>query len=915
MMPILNFLIKLFNKHFVLLLVLIAFVSYGQMLFMQPWQDDNALLFKLAHINEPAGYFGIGPIGNGLTKWAHTPFIPIYYLFGYNTVFYFALLLVLYIVSAIFIYKAFSVILGEAGGRVAGFLYSAGYVFSDGVWRMANSATTSFSIIFISLFLVGYWKFSKSKNLFWYLLALAGFFLASEVTIVRTHYFFAVVVFFELTFFSLRNLLTSLIHSVIRLVPFFYIFNNWALTASSSRTGEAQEFSLAWFNGQFHLYYGFLSSISNLIIPDWLTGYLFVIQRWVDSFVNMHVPVLRLVLLLVPTALIFIILKNHPGRKILVPILVFINAVWVLVSKQLFVAPLLSPTIEQFFIATLGGTLLLIGGLSFLVLGRNKWLFLFLSFWMLVNIAVYSAYNPTFQYGTVERYMAHSFVALVGIFGLLFVLLPKTGLGKIGKLLIITLGVGNLVSAVIYQNNILHARSFPAKEFYNDLKILRPTIEKGDILYFDVADNIQRQYNDAVSTAQMPEATAFAWRYGIDRYDIKLTTDFNELLEIIATDNIPLENINTFWYSKEGLADTASFVRAFFGGTQKTQDLTFNLPQVSETVMRKGQKGTVWEQSEIEIKPIEPLNSITPLELKFEITANVFADKIDYPLTQEDAKLTQEQRQFWGNPELRTLALSYNKEKEYLLANSKYSASSQWQNKVVKNLADSDIGSLWQSERTGWGREFTFIEINLPIIQEIERVAWINGFSSNTPTGYNIQVSLDGQNWQEVARVNNPQRIDGREAQVISFSPTRAKYLRMVLTETLNGDSPVIAELWVVPSKFSKLDIRLAEQFLEKPFAFVPDEGSFLSTIGISERKGSTQLFWKNDKDINWQTTKDAEFSIYYDGQEHYYRINIPAGGSRITKLKISNIMVPGEISLKNIKIEYPKFSEFVEGN
>lgn len=905
-----NFLIKFFGRHFILFLILVAFISYGQMLFMQPWQDDNALFFKLAHIDEGAGYFGKGPIGNGLTKWAHTPFIPIYIFFGHNTVAYFGFLLVLYIISAIFVYKNFSVILGETGGRVAGFLYGAGYIFSDGVWRMANSVTTSLSIIFISVFLIGYWKFYKNKNIIWYFLALFSFFLASEVTIVRTHYFFLIVLFFEIILHFQKNIPHFLFGLILRLAPFFYIFQKLALTASSSRSGEAQNFVFSFFRGEFHTYYGFLSTIANLIIPDWLTNYLLVIQSWLDSFFFSHVPFLRSVLLIIPSIIIVLIFHKHSKKKLLIPVFLLINTSWVFIFKELFISPLFTPTIEQHFIAGLGGTLVLIGISVLIVLREQGRVFLLLVLWMLTNIAVYSAYNPTFQYTTVERYLAHSFVALVGILGLLFVLLPKTVLGKIGKLLIIAFGIGNLVNAVIYQNNILHARSFPARQFYADLKGLMPTLNKGEILYFDVARDAQRYYNDAVSTAQMPETTAFAWRYGIDRYDIKLTTDFNELLKIITADNISLENIKTFWYSKEGLKDTSSSVVMFLSDTQKVQDLTLDLSQVSETVMRKGQIGTVWEQPEIEIKPTETLGSITPLEIKLEMTANAFAGRIDYPLTLEGANLTEEQRQFWGNSLLRKLSLEYRKEKEYLRANSKYSVSSQWQNNVVENLFDGDIRSLWQSERTGWGQEFTFIEVDLPATQEIEKVVWINGFSSNTPVGYYIEASLDSKNWQEVVRINNPKRLDGREEQVISFSPTRVKYLRMVLTKTLNGDSPVIAEFWVVPAKFSNLDIRLAEQFLAKPFAFVPDEKSFINTLNILNEQGRAQLFWEGDKEHGWQTTKQAEFDIIYNSRPRFYKINIPAGGSRISKIKISNIVIPSSIFFNSLTARYPSAKE-----
>jgi len=46
--------------RFWVILLLLVLVSYGQILFMYVWQDDNALFFKLANIEGRAGYLGMG---------------------------------------------------------------------------------------------------------------------------------------------------------------------------------------------------------------------------------------------------------------------------------------------------------------------------------------------------------------------------------------------------------------------------------------------------------------------------------------------------------------------------------------------------------------------------------------------------------------------------------------------------------------------------------------------------------------------------------------------------------------------------------------------------------------------------------------------------------------------------------------
>lgn len=894
-------------KHYILFLILIVLISYGQMLWMQPWQDDNALFFKLAHINEGVGFFGAGPIGTGITKYTPTPFILIHYFFGTNTVAYFVLLLALYAVSVLFIYKAFSFILGETAGRVSGFIFAAGYVSSDGIWRMANSVTTSISLITISLFLFTYWKFYKERKVQFYFLSLLSFFLATEFAVNRTHYLFVLAVFFEVIFLAFRKPLISVVISAIRLIPFFYIFQNLALTASSNRTPQMKEFLLAFINGKWDLYYGFFGTVTNLVIPDWLTNYFIQFTQFVNQRFGQSVPLLTTVLLVLPTLLVVILLRSRFHKRVLLSFAASLSLIWLVFSKIMFNTDFVRSTPEQLFIASLGGVILLTGVILFFVLKEQKRLFFFLSGWFLVNIIVYSAFNPTVAYGTVERYTIHSFLALTGILGLLFTALPKNNfLVNLGKAIIIIFGIGNLYHAVVYQHNILQTRSFPAREFYGELKTFLPNLKKGDILYFDIARDAQEQYNDAVATAMMPETTAFVWRYGgLDRYDIKLTTDFRDLVDIVLSENVPLDNIHTFWYSEDGLVDTTKDAKALFKGELHPSLHTSQLPRVSEAELTPHELGTLWRQPDLEVPLSIPVNSFAPLELTLELSASSISQELTFPLLFPYTPIPKDYAVFWGDLEMRQLALDYKAARDEIRINSQFRVTSEWQNNLAGNLFDGDLNSVWQSERTGWGREFTFIEVKLPEPRDIEKVVWINGFSSNTPTEYSIQVSLNGQNWQGVKKVEGGSRVDNREPQIIAFTPVRARYVRMVLTQTLNGDSPVISELWVVPPEFSKLDLTLAEKFLREPFWLVPSDAAFTQTINGLGNKSSVQVVWQSDKRDDWQSLQQTEFALNYDGSRRKYSIILPAGGTQISRLKITNVTMPGLVSLHLVEARY----------
>mgnify|MGYP001609329405 CR=1 FL=1 len=159
------------KRYYWVIILLVLFVSYGQTLFMLPWQDDNALFFKLAHIKEPAGYLGKGIFGEGPYKYTAFFYYPIYLIFGFRPFFYFAFGLLLYTVSIYVVYKITVKMLDKNAGMLAGFLYAGGLIASDGYIRIFNSAITSLSVVLVLLFFYAYWKFYKEKMNLWYFLS------------------------------------------------------------------------------------------------------------------------------------------------------------------------------------------------------------------------------------------------------------------------------------------------------------------------------------------------------------------------------------------------------------------------------------------------------------------------------------------------------------------------------------------------------------------------------------------------------------------------------------------------------------------------------------------------------------------------------------------------------------------------
>jgi len=876
-----------FAKHYKLFLLLIVLVSYGQLLGMYVWQDDNALFFKLAHVEENAGYLAAGPFGIGPYKYIATPYIPIYKFFGFNTVPYFALSLSFYFLATLAVYKVFSEMLGKKGGRVAGFLFAAGYVASDGFIRLFNSVNTGTSIILIAGLTLFYWRFRKQKNYKWYLLAILFYFLAVEFARLRTHYLIGVVLAFELIFLAFKKFPKSLLDSAVRVLPFAFIFYHYFIANADHRSGRVGEFVEALLRGEFHQVYSWFSSLARLIFPDWFTPLLFkqnMMYLWPTA-------------VFVLAVIFYLLFKKKPKRKMLTITFSLTTLVWLYIARNIFSTPVLNLAQQQLFIAFLGGVVILLSAAIYLVIDRQKRkLFLFFSLWVLVNIGAYAAYQPTVSYETVNRLLAHSFFALVGVFALLFLSLQgKEGVwSNLASGLILVWGFTNMVTSVIYQNKILRTRSLPAKNFYKQLKVYVRQANKGDVFYFDVADNARGYFTEAFSVASMPETTAIAWRYGLDRYDIVRVTKFTELIELIKKEEVKLGNVRSFFYSKEGLIDTTEKLQQFL----ETQSLQKDIAVTSRE-----------SPGQVVVNLDEAVVSITPVEIEFEISAlPLKPSQVEFPYIQDARFLASK---IANNMELRQLAFEYGRAKNNLLKQSKVTTSSDWQKRVASNLVDQDPNTAWQADRVLWGKgEEARLVLDLGALEEIDRFIWVNAFGNNTPTKYSIEVSLDSVNWREVKSVSSLIRIDTKDPQIVKFEPQKARFVRMTVFHSLSNDSPGISEVWVVPAYFGKLDIKDTEKFLKVPFGYVADAGSFEQTLSHLKYRGDIQVSWLSDKGSDWITNSNSKISVAYDGVSRSYKILLPAGGTRISKIKLSNAQIPGNISLRSIWVRYPALEE-----
>ncbi len=106
------------------------------------------------------------------------------------------------------------------------------------------------------------------------------------------------------------------------------------------------------------------------------------------------------------------------------------------------------------------------------------------------------------------------------------------------------------------------------------------------------------------------------------------------------------------------------------------------------------------------------------------------------------------------------------------------------------------------------------------------------------------------------------------------------------------------------------LKITDAEKFLENPFAFIPTNQVFEKTLADINTTGKIQLYWTVNQSASWQTSKE-DLNIIYDDQPHDYTIFIPAGGTFLNQIKLSNFRIPGKIIINTLKVIYPSFKEY----
>lgn len=677
-----------FLKNKLLLILLIVLAAYFQTLFMYFWNDDNAVIFKLQHLNEGMGNLGSGIFGfDSPYRMVIFSLIPIYYFFGINPFAFFAYGIFFYFLSATTVFLfAKSFLKDSRLSFFASLIFASGLIGAESLWRVYNSVHTSITIIYILFFSIFYNFFIAQKNIIkktaLYFLALIFFILAIQWGYVRAHGIFFITVGQELLFnFNWK-------YSLLRLAPFFYLSYIWYFAANVNTKHVQLLFSRIFENYEFDLLLVPINTLKNIFFPD----------------------ILNFPLVLFLILFIFIVFKF-----------------------------------------------------------RSRIVFFCLVFMMSSYLTYYLIYHDAVL-NTTHRYLA---VALPGLS--LFIVFLLSRVFKSEKKQFIAVGlliIMNLILINWIQFNILIDRSIPTKNFYKTLKEEVPTLNKNSIIYFDVKKNMDsiNLFESFFGVGSMPNSTAIAIHYNLDRYDINLPQTFNEMVNLINEKKIEKRNIYSFFYSKDGgIKNTTKKFRDSLWGDK----MTFSFDDLDN----------------INYQFASPL-------------------KVNIKL-----KPTIRQNQEGIKKEVKNLEtyLNYLEAKRHYYNLVAVKSDTHWQNYTIDKIIDADYSTSWMGSRGVWhDTNKENITIDLGEVRVIGGVKIKFSASDKTPTKYTYFCSNNNLNMQELKTVYFKPR-EHSEGRVDLIDLNSCRFIKIYIDETDQGDSPEIAEVEVIERGFQNLDFQLAD--------------------------------------------------------------------------------------------------------
>src|SRR3989344_1690408 len=864
------------NLHLlaVLAVAFVLFVSYGQTLGMYFWQDDSALIFKLQHQEEAAGSYGLGIIGEGPYKYLITPFVPFFPVFGMNPFGYFMVGFIAYGISTAAFYLFSSQLLqSRKAGFISTLIFAAGYIGSDTMFRISNSWQTNFGLTFALLSFWAYVKFFSGRfRILFYLVSLLFFYLSVEFVYIRSHSLIFPIFILDLLFTIYFFKLLKIPWLLLRQIPFWFIFYHRYMVESIGSSGVGSVFK-SILEGKLEVLASFFAILGNIFVA-------YPLQAKFLNLVTSREQQILLISFMIFSIIILNLFSAARKFKILAVVLLtaafFLNRLFI--SKDLF----WYRTTSDFISGALGLYVsVFIITLSLVLRKEMKILSLTLLLGLVVASSQIFGYFIQYQeaiFSTTHRYLSYSFIGYSMVLGgVAYAVFLK---GK-KKLSIFLLGITlftNIYLGFSYQNKFLGEVSRPTGWFYKELKNEVPEIKKGALFHFDIDGRnfYRQQFNNFFSVGSMPESTALAIYYGVDRYDVSLIGEFDELLYKLSLKQADLDNIYNLYYGPDGLKNV----------TEETRNLLKN--------GSKPEKVDIEKSGNLNTKPLTPM-LLTVKARVVPDTASIF-----FPYSSSGQEISTQ---------------SFQEKKimlNFLLSRGEYfrtvspSSLSEWKFQETVYVSDNNLDTSWRGHRIYWHeKRHEQLNLDLGSIKKIGKLIWKNWTHTLTPTGYTIELSEDGNNFKTVKKVvNGPERSDGEIVEE-NFDDTNARFVRMDITSTLSNDAPAISEAEVIDSLYDGIDINKAFAFAFNPFEYVEnkEEMEFI----LSRSAPLIEIVADLETDKGGVTSKSSVKNL---STVNDYEFILSPGGTKIKSLNLSIKNAPVKLNIESAEIRNLNLSD-----
>lgn len=856
------------NPVFVaVVLFIIVFIAYGQTLSMYFLIDDNALIYKLQHIDQTLGLWGKGLLGEGPYRLRVLQFFPFYPIFGVNPIPYFAVGFILYYLTALVLYFFTLVIARNRSiAFAAASIFAAGYIGSETMFGITNSWETNRGIIMALFTTLLYYRFLITKKGIFYLLALVLFFFSLDTVYVRAHGLIFTLIAFDLFLGCKRFSLREIGKAVVRILPFGIIYYQIYIAVTGGEVGRFGIWKIiqsAFNEGKLVPLTVPLQDIGNLFLPDVLTSRADNLLRsfitipsgfYVGSFLA---GILVLVWL-------FLILKTFRKKESLFRVLLF-----------------------SFFFAV-------------------------------SNFMLFYAREPQNSLWTTHRYFSYSFVGVSIFWAVSFYLIAKKIKNEkffwtfSALVIIVYLSLG-----ASYQREFNAKRSLLAKSFFASFTSFVPNIPKGAVTYFDLAnDNKVRGEFGSFFGGMFSEASNLAiYNPHLDyTKDFIFTYKFDDVIQMINEGNTDINKVFTFYYGDKGLIDTTQNVRELIIDgklvTLGTEQFSSNTPFgvsvgsfTTETDLKESRGITIGENPIIKILAFNDNPSLVPSTFSFSMSV---APKL-LPLPYETKN-----KSFDVDSKMKNKIFSYLLSQDNFKKTAVATSASFWKDQEPKFAIDNRLETSWRGHRGFWDdisrgktSNVEYLNIDLKKVFTINQVRWVSAQRPLVPIHYRILTSIDGKTWNLAKEVISDKTLSEGTTVVDSFSPIAARFVKMEILKTYGNDGPEIKEFEVIESRFDDLDSSIVERVRQEPFSRIDNKIQYNDALLFIKQNAVMRFYFMSSADSGQDPTKYVEIPVQVDGKIHEYQVSLPATGINWTQFLISGFNFPAQIYISLPRIIY----------